>query len=283
MNDLKALLDSRNIIYSNAGENKVLISCLNPDHEDKNPSMLVNLDSGWGHCLSCGHNENLFTKCGKRPRVLEIRRSKLLSTISDKVMESIGLDFPSDIAFWDNDYRGISAKTYREFEAFQWAAHTSRIFFPIKRFSGKTYNFIGRDTLGDRKPKYLLSNNTPLELYPIPEIDHFGSVILVEGIFDALNLFDKGIRNCTAVFGVANFDQDMTKLDILKLFDIVEIVTMFDSDAAGQNGAEKIKKYCDNNFLSYRNVKLPNGKDPGDLTYKEVQNIRGKLYESSSN
>ena len=41
-----------------------LIKCLNPDHEDTNPSFRVDRISGIAHCFSCGFKTNIFKYFG---------------------------------------------------------------------------------------------------------------------------------------------------------------------------------------------------------------------------
>ena len=54
-------------------------------------------------------------------------------------------------------------------------------------------------------PKYLISPpQAKLPLYPASVKPIKGRVILVEGIFDMINLFDKGLPNAICCFGTKN-------------------------------------------------------------------------------
>ena len=64
-------------------------------------------------------------------------------------------------------------------------------------------------------------------------------VILVEGIFDALNLWDKGLKNTVCCFGTQQVN--WVKLSLLKLQGVQGIDIMFDGDEAGRQAAEKAK------------------------------------------
>ena len=68
-------------------------------------------------------------------------------------------------------------------------------------------------TTGDQQPKYL---NTPpgskFPLFPIVKPIQ-GRIILVEGVFDVINLHDKGLTNAVCCFGVNNVNEE--KLQVL--------------------------------------------------------------------
>ena len=57
---------------------------------------------------------------------------------------------------------------------------------------------------------------------------------------------------------------------------------MLDGDEAGKSASEKIKGFLDENFMFNKVVSLPQGKDPGDLSTKSIETLRGKLYGESS-
>ena len=150
--------------------------------------------------------------------------------------------------------------------------------FPIKNMAGKIYAFIGRDTTGTLNKKYYIEpEHVTLKPYPSNPAPIKDRIIVVEGIFDLLNLYDKGLKNVTTIFGVSNFKQDT--IENLKIQGISGIDIVLDGDDAGRKGAEKIKILCEENNFSCRNVKLKDGTDPGNLSQREVIKLREKLYE----
>jgi len=68
-------------------------------------------------------------------------------------------------------------------------------------------------------------------------------IILVEGIFDALNLWDKGLKNAVCCFGTQSVD--WVKLSILKMQGATAVDIMFDGDEAGQLAATKVEGICE--------------------------------------
>ena len=101
-----------------------------------------------------------------------------------------------------------------------------------------------------------------------------GSVILVEGIYDMINLHDKGLTNAVCCFGTKNINED--KLRMLSIQGVESIDIFFDGDDAGQSAAEKVKEMCESIGLSSRNIHLKD-KDPGALTESQILKLKRKL------
>ena len=130
-------------------------------------------------------------------------------------------------------------------------------------------------------PKYLIyPPQAVLPLYPSAVNSIKGRVILVEGIFDLVNLFDKGLTNAICCFGTRNVDKE--KLSILKMQNMVGLDIIFDGDEAGQTAAEDIKTMGEALGMLVRNIDLGNGIDPGSLAKTQVNKLRERLYHESS-
>src|SRR5210317_1950724 len=174
------------------------------------------------------------------------------------------------------NWRNIRPETYKKFEAFQHSGKEfiSRIVFPIRDRTGNIRAFVGRHMdLGI--PKYL--NSPPgakMPLFPVVEPIN-SSVILVEGIFDMLNLHDKGLTNAVCCFGTKNINED--KLSTLKVQGVETVDIFFDGDEAGQSSAEKIQSMCEKIGLLFRNIHLKDT-DPGALTEPQILKLKRKLY-----
>ena len=57
------IINKNNLGFSVSGRD-YLIKCLNPDHEDSNPSFRVDKVTGVAHCFSCGFKTNIFKYYG---------------------------------------------------------------------------------------------------------------------------------------------------------------------------------------------------------------------------
>ncbi|MBP9061284.1 MAG: DNA primase, partial [Rhodoferax sp.] len=118
-----------------------------------------------------------------------------------------------------------------------------RIMFPIRNVKGECIGFGGR-VLGDEKPKYLNSPETPVfskgrELYGLFEartaLREQGYVLVTEGYMDVVALAQLGFPNAVATLGTA-----CTAEHVQKLFRFTDsVVFSFDGDAAGRRAARK--------------------------------------------
>lgn len=144
-----------------------------------------------------------------------------------------------------------------------------RVMFPIRNIKGECIGFGGR-VLGDEKPKYLNSPETPVfskghELYGLFEarnaIRERGYVLVTEGYMDVVALAQWGFPNAVATLGTACTAEHMQKL-----FRFTEnIVFSFDGDAAGQRAAHKALRIALPYATDVRTIKflfLPQEHDP---------------------
>ena len=144
-----------------------------------------------------------------------------------------------------------------------------RVMFPIRNVKGECIGFGGR-VLGDDKPKYLNSPETPVfskgrELYGLFEartaLREHGYVLVTEGYMDVVALAQLGFPNVVATLGTA-----CTTDHVQKLFRFTDaVVFSFDGDAAGRRAARKALDAALPYASDVRNVKflfLPAEHDP---------------------
>ena len=275
--NVEDLLKQKDIPYLPRGKD-FEVSCLNPDHPDRNPSMRIDQVTGIFNCFSCGFKGNLFTHFGQKANKMEIKRQLLKKKIDEVRAESVGLQMPEGYAPYVGNWRGISPATYREFEAFIHSGKefVGRICFPIRDRSGRIVSFQSWTT-ADQQPKYL---NTPpgakMPLFPVVEPIQ-GRIMLVEGIFDVMNLHDKGLTNAVCCFGVKNITEE--KLQVLSVSGVEGIDIFLDNDEAGQGQAAKVRELCESVGLDTRNIAFGDkNMDAGALAEPQVKRLREKLY-----
>ena len=141
--------------------------------------------------------------------------------------------------------------------------------FPIRNVKGECIGFGGR-VLGDEKPKYLNSPETPVfhkgrELYGLFEarqaLRDAGYVLVTEGYMDVVALAQLGFPNAVATLGTA-----CTPEHVQKLFRFTDsVVFSFDGDAAGRRAARKALDGALPHATDVRTVKflfLPAEHDP---------------------
>ena len=273
------VLHKHKLVFRNQGADYI-VACLNPEHDDSNPSMRIDKITGIFHCFSCGFKGNIFKYYDTPVSHLEVKRNKIKQKIEEVRAQNIGLTLPTDIMPYIGNFRGLKPKTYKEFDAFtHHASHfVGRVVFPIEDITGATRAFIGRHMDRTVVPKYLIyPPKAKLPLFPHTASPILGRVILVEGIFDALNLHDKGLTNAMCCFGTQNIN--MYKLGMLKFMGVRQIDILFDGDTAGREAADKVAELCDQAELLAHIVKMDEGLDPADLPLDRVKRLREYLYD----
>ena len=274
---VEELLKDKKITYNISGKD-FLVKCLNPEHDDSNPSMRVDKVLGIFQCMSCGFKGNIFFLYRHAPNKLELMREKVRRKIEKIRQQSIGYSLPNDAIEYESNWRNISPETYKKFGAFRSSQKEfiNRVVFPITDITGRIVAFIGRDDTSILTKKYLVHpSGSALPLFPqvTPIKDR---IVLVEGIFDMLNLHDKGLTNAVTSFGVTTVRD--TSFDLLKLQGIQGIDILYDSDKAGIEGAKKVKDIAKKIDLDVKIHTLKDNKDPGELTAQQVKKLKEALY-----
>jgi len=158
----------------------------------------------------------------------------------------------------------------------QYDRFRDRIMFPIRDRRGRVIGFGGR-ILGDEKPKYLNSPETPVfhkgrELYGLYEArqaqKQIDRLLVVEGYMDVVAVAQFGINYAVATLGTATTDQHLE----LIFRTTQHAVFCFDGDRAGKAAAWKALETAlphmrDGKQASF--LFLPDGEDPDTLIRKE--------------
>lgn len=280
------LLNKKNIAFTVSGKD-YLIKCLNPDHEDNNPSFRVDKLTGIAHCFSCGFKTNIFKYFGITDNFISIKIAKLKQKIKDLNVNFNGVEFPKEMIPITKTFRGISTKTLKEFGAFYTNGDeelSDRIFFPIKDIRGKTVVFVGRHMLSQGNPRYInYPKGVTMPIFPESFGGRYTSVVMVEGIFDMLNLYDKGLHNVVCTFGTSTLYKDTAlKLLSLKTQGITKIYLMYDGDEAGQEAMAKLQPILEECGYQVEQIKLEDKTDPGDLDQEYVDSIKEWIIEKNS-
>ena len=207
--------------------------------------------------------------------------------LTGEIARDFGLGFAPP--GWDNLYKHLSsdtlqqkamidagllvenAETGKRYDRFR-----DRVMFPIRDSRGRIIAFGGR-VLGDDKPKYLNSPETPVfhkgqELYGLFEARkhnrNLDEIIVVEGYMDVIALAQQGLRNAVATLGTATSEEHMKRL-----FRVVpSVLFCFDGDQAGRNAAWRALEAtlpCLQDGRRARFLFLPEGEDPDTLVRSE--------------
>jgi DNA primase len=190
----------------------------------------------------------------------------------------IGLELPSGHIPYLKQFRGVSPQTLKYFGAFYTnivEKLQDRIIFPVKDITGKIVVFVGRHTLSNGNPRYInYPSGVKMPVFPSHLPSGYQSMVIVEGVFDMLNLYDKGLENVVCAFGTNTLQNDTNqKLLPFKAQGITHIYLLFDGDEAGDKAAKALKPLIEAENFIVEIIKLPDGTDPGELDMIEVRSI----------
>ena len=144
-----------------------------------------------------------------------------------------------------------------------------RLMFPIEDISGSVIAFGGR-IIGDGEPKYLNSPESAVyvkgrNLYGLSRAKNAvrkdDTLIIVEGYFDLLALWNAGLSNVVATLGTALTRE---QVDLIRRYTGSVAVT-FDTDAGGKAALERSMSLFLERGLKAKAVVLPEGKDPDEF------------------
>ena len=189
----------------------------------------------------------------------------------DNLFKHLGGDALQVKAMIDAGLLIENAETGKRYDRFR-----DRVMFPIRDSRGRIIAFGGR-VLGDDKPKYLNSPETPVfhkgqELYGLFEARKnnrdLDEIMVVEGYMDVIALAQQGLRNAVATLGTATSEEHIKRLFRL----VPSILFCFDGDQAGRKAAWRALEAVMPNLQDGRRARflfLPEGEDPDSLVRAE--------------
>ncbi len=282
--DLIELLDKRGVPYKKTNNPyEILITCTSGTHDDKNASLSYNLEKNIFNCWSCGFagGANKFLRSIGELHIVDVESKQpyKIKKLKEKLRTKVELDeikLPDDRKIYMDEFRGIDATVYREFQAFTSNEMDLTDYLCIPVYQHGKLKFIEGRLMRDlpNQPKYYRRPAKAVVsdcLFPLDKIKNTNYVILVEGIFDAINMWKLGYKNTLCIFGTTNFSKK--KLDILDNMGVTRVDVMMDSDGPGQKAAEKIAELLDSRNIYARIIKLPPGIDPGELTKEQAERV----------
>lgn len=141
-----------------------------------------------------------------------------------------------------------------------------RVMFPIIDLRGNVVAFGGR-TLGDDKPKYLNTSETPvfskgdmLFALNFAKNSRQEQLILCEGYMDVISMHQAGFTNAVATLGTALTPAQARLMSHYAK----EIIVSYDADEAGQKAASRAIPILRSAGLLVRVLTISGGKDPDE-------------------
>jgi DNA primase len=258
---------------SSSGE----IQCFCPLHDDHEPSLMININTGKYQCFSgCirGRSlEDLVKKITGRDIYINSDESwgdsfkeKLYPKTKSSILPSIPL-LPLAVGNPGEEYlisnkRKLDLNIISEFKIMYWEQRNA-VVVPIENVG-----YMIRDIDG-KKFKYVNGTRINDTLFGLEKINLKSNVfiILVEGCFDKLWLHKIGYKNSLAIMHGGISDR---QVEILNWFQ-VPIYIMMDNDENGEGN--KIRDRISNRLRGKFRVKiceLPRFKDPNESTEIEI-------------
>lgn len=178
--------------------------------------------------------------------------------------------------------RGLTPETIREFGLGYCAkgVMASRIAIPIRNIDGDLVGYAGRwpGEPPEGRPKYRLPDGfrKASEVYRLSEAlrePPDQPLIVVEGFFDVIKLWQVGVRKCVALMG-SDLSTNQEALILEHLPATTPLIIMFDEDDAGREGREgALLRFARNRFVRLVSFAKEDSQ-PESLTAKEVQLLR---------
>lgn len=279
---IRKILTDKGIKINGFGE-EIKIKCLNPEHTDSHPSMGVNTYSGVFHCLSCGFKGNIYKFFGLVAPTNLGKTNEVIQLINERLQSLEPLEIPDSATMFAEDYRGLSGSTLSRFQAFIHSDYEGRLVLPILNHREEIVAFLTREMYSSNtRNKYIIyPAGKSLPLYPTHK--RAKQLVLVEGIFDVMNLVDKGCDlPVSAIFGTKTFINNIeNKLQYYLVNGLESVIVLLDNDKAGNSTAEQIKQGLDKLGVktAIANGLLPENKDPGDLDEDETALLTKQLVD----
>lgn len=161
----------------------------------------------------------------------------------------------------------------------------NRIMFPLFDHRGNVVGFSGRALNDSDMPKYVNTRETSVYhkgsmFFGLnsakEEIKQKENAIVVEGEFDAISLFQEGIKNVVAIKGTALTE---SQVSLLARF-TPKITLCLDQDSAGFEATRRSLEIIEKKGLTTSIIILNNAKDPDEAVKKNPLEFKKAVKES---
>ena len=281
-------LENIGLEISNVNGNEIQFRC--PFHDDTNPSASFNTTDLVYNCFVCGGGSLKYLTKQLGFEELSMQIEKIPPSIASLERQLSDLMVTNDISediFEDNFYKieqniecpeylldRVNFETVLEFDLHICESYASlyneRIIFPIYSYNKR--GFVARDHTEMKHQKYLFPKDIKKQDYLFGNMKD-DTVIIVEGVFDVMKLWEYGYYSCVSTMGVTIGD---VQVEILIKNGIKNIIIMPDGDNAGNKFVERVAEYKDV-FKIEAMVSLT-GKDPCEMGKYEVDGSYDKRW-----
>jgi putative DNA primase/helicase len=252
--DLKSkILDSldipdfyrQHLVDFGATNNKGYATALCPFHDDHNPSLSINLETGYFHCFACGQKGSVFDFYARQ--------------------HGHGMDFRTsltDLARITGNFEEDNTKAQeghiKIVRAYNYTDEKGKLLFQIVRSKNKVFR--ARKPQGKGNWEWGVEG---IDLVPfnLPAVYGAKTVYIVEGEKDAQNLEKLGLTATCNPFGALKW-----RSEFRKHFNNKRIVILPDNDETGRKHAQQVAKSLGASSRSTKIVDLPGLSPKGDVS-----------------
>ena len=160
-----------------------------------------------------------------------------------------------------------------------WETFAGSVIFPVLDQEGNPTDLYARRTINySDRSTHCYNKGRHEGIFNIVNVKDAESIILTEGIIDALSIYKAGFKNVTALYGVNGFTEGHRKL--LSNGTVKKVILALDNDEAGKSGVKRIAEEL--NGLVICSVELPEGiKDINELYLKQgIEAVQKVINES---
>lgn len=207
--------------------------------------------------------------------------------LDDEIIKAFGLGYSNKYS--DDLYRYLKSKGYKDdviskaglisFDEKQgvYDKFWNRVMFPIMDVNNRVIGFGGR-VMGDAKPKYLNSPETPVfdksrNLYGLnrARTSRKSYFLLCEGYMDVISLHQAGFQNAVASLGTSLTPGHAS---LIKRY-VNEVYLTYDSDEAGTKAALRALPILKEVGITARIIRMDPYKDPDEF----IKNLGAQAFE----
>lgn len=248
--------------------------CWNPEHNDTNPSMHVNLHTGIYRCFSCGEAGNAreyITKYLKEdPKKYGVGKYVSEEIVSRHHQSLLRNPLP---LLYLQVKRGISNDVIKKYRI-GYDEESTRIVVPITDSSGRCTNlrkYLRESPEGEQKFLNLKGRGTPV-LWPLHNLSE-ETVYLVAGELDLLVAESKGLNAVTCTAGETYWNEDWNKFFLNK-----DVNVIYDIDKTGRESSAKVCTQLLKYARTVRNIDITiNGLDINDFPGGDLSDYFNEL------
>ena len=236
------------------GSEWIRVKCMNPNHNDTNPSAGINT-----HCFSCQHNFMFVNENNADPdllwkakyqnfkRQVQDEYPDFDSIVETQMDRNLEIFLPPVAEMLTEEWRGLSPELLADAGAYHCThgKYRGRYVFPFYE-DAKTYGFDARIVDASANmvgAKWIRNRGAPVKdlVYPkdtlvkrFPDLSH---IVICEGVSDALSYIQMGVP-AIASFGLT--PPSNTRIAKLIRLGVQQVTLAFDNDAAGIEGMLKV-------------------------------------------